>query len=305
MGSICQAGGNLGSTSYLTGSITNFRVNSSYTAYQNPWGTRLSYTKVYPLEKLGSTTVLLQGSPIVNMASPLSIVTALSIFPITMMPPLLNNAPTSLPGAYNTRAEYIGVFPCTPALSNAFTFECWANIDANLSKSTCIFDTLPPGTSNGGTPGRLICYVDFNNVVMAYVGNATPNFRNLSSVITPGVWNHIAWVWNGATSVMTCYLNGVAGAPVSIAGGLNVITNGITIGVNCDTLSQFAQSTLYQPLMRNRAVYTSNFTPSQDLTPAALDTSVVYFLGPSLVEQVSGSVVQTAGTVVNTYRGLA
>ena len=90
---------------------------------------------------------------------------------------------------------------------------------------------------------------------MAYVGNATPNFRNLSSVITPGVWNHIAWVWNGATSVMTCYLNGVAGAPVSIAGGLNVVTNGITIGVNCDTLSQLAQSTFYQPHEKSRSLH--------------------------------------------------
>jgi hypothetical protein len=303
MGSICQAGGNLGSTSYLTGSITNFRVSSSPTVYQNPWGTRLSYTKVYPLEKLDSTTVLLQGSPIVNMASPLSIVTALSLFPIVMMPTLLNNVPVSLAGAYNLSVGYIGPRSLALSAATSFTMECWTYFQTGFS--TVVLDNIPPGTSN--TTGRIVLYILNSTGQLMY--NFNPQSQNLSLgsnvVAAPSVWNHIAYVWNATTNVITGYINGVAGDTPRTITGFTAIGSTITIGIDCTSPTQFPGSMqVMQPLLRNRVVYTGNFTPSNDLTPIWSDTSVLYFLGSNLVDLVSGSVVPTGGIVVSTYRAL-
>ena len=301
MGSICQMGGNFGSTSYLTGSITNFRVSSSPTVYQNPWGTRLSYTKVYPLEKLGSTTVLLQGSPIVNTASPLSTVTALSLFPITIMPELLYNIPPTLSGAYNTSAGYLGPIAATPSLQSAFTFEVWVHVTTG-GGTQVIFDSVPVGQRNGAIAHRFAVGWNSSLQLLAYFGTPGVLATSTNSTIPLNVWTHIAYVWNGSNTTLTPFVNGVACTEINV--NATVQCQMITIGCEAPSPGNTIQGSVHQPLLRTRVVYTSNFTPAIDLTPAWNDTSVAYFLGAGLVEQVTGSVVPIGGTVVSTYRTL-
>ena len=298
MGSICQMGGNFGSTSYLTGSITNFRVSSSPTVYQNPWGTRLSYTTVFPLAVLAPTSVLLQGSPVANVAS-MNTVTLLSLFPITMMSTLLSNVPTSFPGAYNMSAGYMGPISATPSIATGFTFECWVNFTG--AANVFLLDTLPPGAGTGAVNGRIVFYI-VNSVLLTYCYPTLQGIA-LSGTITTNSWNHIACVWNPGTGTLTGYVNGVAGTPRSTS--LTSSGTGHTFGIDSTAPGTFSPARIYQPLLRNRVVYTSNFTPSIDLTPAWNDTSVVYFIGASFQDLVTGATVPTSGNVVSTYRALA
>ena len=127
-----------------------------------------------------------------------------------------------------------------------------------------------------------------------------------NSTIPLNVWTHIAYVWNGSTATVTPFINGVAGNV--IIANTTFVCQAITIGTDAANPHQTSQGSVYQPLLRTRVVYTSNFTPAIDLTPAWNDTSVAYFLGADLVEQVTGSVVPigsaVGGTVVSTYRPL-
>jgi hypothetical protein len=62
---------------------------------------------------------------------------------------------------------------------------------------------------------------------------------------------------------------------------------------------------MYQFMVRNRAVYYSNFTPTLNLTPDASEANILFFLGSNYTDLVKGTTVSATGTVSTTYRTLA
>ena len=193
----------------------------------------------------------------------------------------------------------MGPISATPSIATGFTFECWVNFTG--AANVFLLDTLPPGAGTGAVNGRIVFYI-VNSVLLTYCYPTLQGIA-LSGTITTNSWNHIACVWNPGTGTLTGYVNGVAGTPRSTS--LTSSGTGHTFGIDCASPGTFSPARIYQPLLRNRVVYTSNFTSSIDLTPAWNDTSVVYFIGASFQDLVTGATVPTSGNVVSTYRALA
>jgi hypothetical protein len=168
-------------------------------------------------------------------------------------------------------------------LSNgsSWTNECWFNVpSASLSNQYAIISTNAE-SANVGTS------IYLNNtkagdvravVYKAVSGQTALSVTTNSSSFTPNAWNHVAVVYNSATSVGTIYVNGTAIASASgSAFSQNNPTYTLAIGrYQAATPASYLSGYISNlRVVNGTAVYTSNFTPSTAPLTAIANTALL------------------------------
>jgi hypothetical protein len=116
------------------------------------------------------------------------------------------------------------------------------------------------------------------------------NLITSSAGLTTNTWHHVAFVRNGST--ITVYQNGASTGSNTVQNYNSMRFNTIGIGVDYNasthqTYSSFFDGDISQVHVSRRALYTSAFTPKQNLFPADISQSM-FFLGTNGYDFVSG-----------------
>jgi len=196
-------------------------------------------------------------------------------------------------------------------LSGDLTLECYVYLTRMHTDSFGIIDTRSPLNTNVNDVGCVVWFLEPPNGSMKYYDQATGSAADfITNSISVGVWTHIAWVRSGG--IWVAYSNGIKGSNYSSTfTPLQNPTSWIVLGAdsigvirNGSTQYKF-EGKLSQVKISSRAVYSSNFTPAQDLTPSPSDSSVLFFLGANGIDTVSGITLTQGGTVLNTSRTIS
>ena len=195
-------------------------------------------------------------------------------------------------------------------LSGDLTLECYVYLTRMHTDSFGIIDTRSPLNTNVNDVGCVVWFLEPPNGSMRFYDPASrlaPDFTTNS--ISVGVWTHIAWVRTGGTWV--AYSNGIKGSgtsstPTTLKNPTLWLVLGADVGNIRDGSTRYKfEGKLSQVKISSRAVYSSNFTPAQDLTPSPSDSSVLFFLGANGIDTVSGITLTQGGTVLNTSRTIS
>ena len=163
--------------------------------------------------------------------------------------------------------------------ATAWTIESWVYMTAYpvsgamtiIDKDTVVGVNYQTYMLNVASNGRAAIYTGFGGG-----GNNNPTGKSVESSINLPLneWVHLAAVWDGAD--MTLYQGGVsvgtvaaATTPITGEGGLPV-----TIG-RSDNINYFAGKISNLRIVKNTAVYTGTFTPSDDPLTAITNTSLL------------------------------
>jgi hypothetical protein len=148
--------------------------------------------------------------------------------------------------------------------NNNFTLEGWFNTTSTAQ--ICICEQRSGASYDwivflNETAGKLTFYAAFGSITT-------------SASFVSGAWNHFAIVRNGATT--TVYLNGVSSATFS---GSYTVGNSFQLNIGYDKATSnrffFPGYISNLRLVRNSALYTSNFTPSTTPLTAVSGTSLL------------------------------
>lgn len=153
--------------------------------------------------------------------------------------------------------------------SGNFTIEAWVY----YTTATSYFHFFSKWNS-GDLEYQLVVTTSTGEIGTSTSSNGSSSTGGISSVgaVFPNVWQHIAWVRNGATD--TIYVNGVSVA--SGAGGtIRAGTSALSFGGRQDG-SYYGNGYLSNArLVKGTAVYTANFTPPTVPLTAITNTSLL------------------------------
>jgi len=190
----------------------------------------------------------------------------------------------SIINAYNLQTNnsfYISPLS-NPIILNDWTFEIYVYVTRfNSFRINSVFDIRPQGQQ-----GSLDLY--FTNLGQIGIYSTTPYsgsyvLQELSTELIPlNTWTHICWMQKN--NIGYGFINGRVG---SNPANLYPTSTIYQLRIGCDN---FAADTvdnpgkfignISQPLISNYAKYnTTGFTPLNDLTPATIDSSIIFFLG--------------------------
>jgi RHS repeat-associated protein len=144
------------------------------------------------------------------------------------------------------------------------TVEAWIKINAIGAPRAIISREAFQQSGTGG--GYLLSITDTGKVRLDLFQTHN-TYVNLSgaTTITTGVWHHVAGVFNGTQ--MRVYLNGVLDGSMSTTSGPTSGTGNFHIGRFSYSFNPYYFNGLIDDArVSNTAVYTSNFTPSNNLT---------------------------------------
>lgn len=180
------------------------------------------------------------------------------------------NAQLASDATFGTVASFDGNGDSLTTLSNAafafgtsdFTIEGWFYSFDTGSSLRSMFDSRSTVSGSG------IMIRENSSGFLVYGNGAT--ILSVASGRTPNTWQHIAVVRSGTS--LTLYINGVSAATAT--NSTNFTQNYCRVSGFVDTqASPYAYNGLIGPVRISPwAVYKSNFTPSQDLFPAAPDS---------------------------------
>jgi hypothetical protein len=133
--------------------------------------------------------------------------------------------------------------------TGSFTVEAWVYF--TTIQDTLVFDTRTSAATTGIgfqiNSSGILCYIQATSTSL------------LTTALTVGAWNHVAWVFNG-TSV-TGYVNGVAGTPSTIV--LTLTQNTPTVGRSGVSAASYMAGYISNlRVTKGGALYTTVFTPS-------------------------------------------
>ena len=148
--------------------------------------------------------------------------------------------------------------------TGSFTYEAWVYVVSTPSQMPLI------GWATGAN--RVL---RLNLTSLNFESNVPTNVSfdvGFPSTLSLNSWSHIALVRNG--TVLTAFLNGVAGTPVTYTGSWGNSTEQFNIGYKSDpTYFNGYMSNLR--LVKGTAIYTSNFTPSTKPLAVVSGTSLL------------------------------
>ena len=141
-----------------------------------------------------------------------------------------------------------------------FTIEGWMN--CSVFQTGSIYTTAEPTDQQGIWIGTVA-----NGKIHYLAGSGSWSFAAFSNAtLNTNTWYHIALIRSG--SVFSLYINGVFDSSQTASVNLTNSNNLISVGGRSN-FNQFFNGLLGPLRISPWAAYTSNFTPSQDLFPAA------------------------------------
>jgi hypothetical protein len=154
-----------------------------------------------------------------------------------------------------------------------FTIEGWLNMSGAVGTRRDFL--YQAGLTDGSLEGRLIFNVSATGTIIAFLGGTNaPGAITSSTVVSPGVWYHFAYVRNANT--FSFYINGVREG-TQPTGTIAVCNQPLLIGTNT---TQSPQTYWHGYLTNIRiingtALYTSNFTPATTTLTSVAGTSLL------------------------------
>ena len=134
---------------------------------------------------------------------------------------------------------------------SVFTIETWMKADGSQTSGTGIFDSLPNPPNNEGF--QLSTNTAGTGLHMYFGDAGTGAATNVADtrVVTDGAWHHVAVTFDG--SVGTIFVDGIAGATVTLTGSYVPGTGDLFLGVNDGT--QFFDGQLAEEFWRALALH--------------------------------------------------
>jgi Concanavalin A-like lectin/glucanases superfamily len=212
--------------------------------------------------------------------------------------------------AYDLNNGYMYLQKTFNHFSGDLTLECWVYLTRMHPDSFGIFDTRSPSSVNVNDVGCVVWFLQPPYGSMKFYDPNTrlaPDFQ--TNNISVGAWTHIAWVRQ--SGAWTAYSNGRAGSGTAYTlTPLQDPSYSLILGADATNIRDGStrykfEGLISQARISSRAVYIANFTPAQDLTPSATDSSVLFFLGDNGTDTVSGMTLTTSGTVTKVSRTIA
>lgn len=181
--------------------------------------------------------------------------------------------------AYNLQIKTAGFKMSTSniIILNDWTFEIYLYITQySPDFFTTIFDIRIPG----GNQGSLNLNLNYNKLGGIGIFYA-PTIQSVTLGTVPlNTWVHICWMQK--QNIGYGFINGVPGStPVNLYSTTPIyqLVMGVDSHDYSGNLCKFTGN-ISQPLITNYAKYNiSGFTPSKDLTPTVIDSSIIFFLG--------------------------
>jgi hypothetical protein len=192
------------------------------------------------------------------------------------------------------------------------TVEMWLWADNIPTAGNLIPVIAKRDNTSTSPPNWLFLYYDSNGYLTLQVSSASVGGAwglNVTGTkgISPGRWNHIAIV-RQTTTTWTVYLNGEFYLSGTVAGALNNSTTTLVLGAADSTRAVVGSFGLLQGYIdglrinTSTAVYTSAFTPTVTLPPAATQAANVY--GTPSAAIASGTVLLVAPTFGSAFSDL-
>ena len=132
-----------------------------------------------------------------------------------------------------------------------WTAECWVRPEGNYTQYNTIFTKRVTGSGTTAYQGFLRIG---SGVISFYNGTE----YNSTYILTPNVWSHCAWVYNG--SVLNIYVNGVSVYTITISLGADN-TEPLLIGAARGYSEYFSGYISNFRMVKGVSVYTGTFTP--------------------------------------------
>jgi hypothetical protein len=158
--------------------------------------------------------------------------------------------------------------------TNTFTCECWIYQTATPTN----YCRLVQAGSNGVQSTITMLDIGSDLSIAAYIPNgAGQGTRTVANVITNNTWYHVAVVFTGG--VVKIFVNGIL-CTNSVTGSFSALTslNNI-LYLGGDTASGansiFSGCISNLRILNGTALYTSNFTPPQNILPSITNTSLL------------------------------
>ena len=155
------------------------------------------------------------------------------------------------------------------APSGDFTMEFWFRPNTRHQAGLM-------SVGNTTTSGQLSwCFLMLSSGYISFythLGGAYVPVPSPADSIRAQQWNHVAAVRSGNT--LTCYMNGVAGTPVTNSGAFTNYNTALRIGNESNGIEDYA-GYIDEVRISNVARYTSNFTPSTTAFESDINTLVL------------------------------
>jgi YD repeat-containing protein len=149
-------------------------------------------------------------------------------------------------------------------ITGSITLEAWIKINALGAPRAVISREAFQQSGTGGGYRLLITDTGRVRLDLFQTHNTYVNLSG-AATITTGVWHHVAGVFNGTQ--MRVYLNGVLDGSLSTTSGPTTGTGTFHIGRFSYSFNPYYFNGLIDDArVSNAALYTSNFTPSNNLT---------------------------------------
>jgi hypothetical protein len=132
-----------------------------------------------------------------------------------------------------------------------WTAECWVRPEGNYTQYNTIFTKRVTGSGTTAYQG----FLKIGSGVISFF-NGTE--YNSTYILTPNVWSHCAWVYNGST--LNIYVNGVSVYTITISLGADN-TEPLLIGAARGYSEFFSGYISNFRMVKGVAVYTGTFTP--------------------------------------------
>ena len=210
----------------------------------------------------------------------------------------------------NNSNQALGLRSATGANTVSFTLSAWIKLDPTSNWFNTVFGNLGTG------PGTLIAGFGINNGqgVFTFSGG-TPSGNNINSAIT-GVWYHVAYVYDSATSTQRFYINGVpeiSRTVTNTTGAADLFLG--TFGTAQDSLNDFKGSldevavfNTALPIAKIQALYNGVAADALGSLPANYTApklpGVLGVTGLWGIREIRGYPGFTSGTLVKTDRVL-
>ena len=171
--------------------------------------------------------------------------------------------------------------------TGSFTWEAWIYCTGNFAGYRQIFSTR---TTNGSSTAQgSLALVPNTQVLTWYTGSA---IITTSATVPINAWSHVAIVRNG--TAMTLYLNGISVGTATNSD--NLTASVFSIGANNDGSEPFMGYISDVRVIKNQALYTSNFVPQNNPLTAVKNTILLLNgTGAGIYDSSENAVFETVG----------
>ncbi len=196
-------------------------------------------------------------------------------------------------GEFDGRSSYIQLANSTALALNgvSWTIECWVMPTGDYSgQGRTIFSKRVSGATT-------TAYYGYLQATTGFVGyyNGTTELTS-STVLTPRVWSHIAWVYNGTN--IRIFVNGVS--VLNTATAVSEINEPLVIGGTRGYNAWFHGYISNLRIVKGTTLYTADFTPPIGPLTAISGTSLLTLQHPTawVDSSTNAAAITTSGTPV-------